>query len=349
MDRLLNPPHIIDHPMPTKYCTDLVSAENLLLETALKLSGAIGSSASASLLSQKNPTLGRAKPSALDKFVFLSDSTLHTKSFHKVYATLTQKADSRFCVFPEQEWARAPREACLDHNPRCIDWSNQNECRKNPLFMHYQCQKSCGICTELALLGSAKYPWTAKMVAPKVHQWKTLNLEDAKRSVKLWHQGYLRHLMQSLHLNFHDPFGNTGCLDEYWHFSALYGVFPEECIGKSDYHDRCAEWAARGECYKNPLFMQPQCEASCSNCGIPFQKFGGGAPFTFSLTQGAGVQGQCDTFVKWNIPGVMGSNNDMTKLNKTMSAASHAQVGGTGQQWRPETIVSVLLTKSVFN
>jgi len=175
-------------------------------------------------------------------------------------------------------------------------------------------------------------------VAPKVHQWKTLNLEDAKRAVELWHKGYLRHLMSSLRLNSHDTYGNTGCLDEYWHFSALYGTFPEECMGMSDYHERCAEWAAAGECQRNPMFMQPQCKASCSNCGIPWSKFSGGASFVFSLTKGAGVQGQCDTFVKWNIPGVMGSNNDMTKLNSTMHYVSNRQATGTG---RPETIVSV--------
>lgn len=341
MNKLRSPPLIIENPVPTQYCKDLVSAENLLLETALKSSGAIPSKASASLLSKRGPHLGKSTTSPLDKFVFLSDSTLPSKPFQEVYSKLTHKADSRFCVFPQQEWARAPRETCLDRSARCPDWAAQNECRKNPLYMHYECQKSCGVCTDLALLGTGTYPSTAHIVSPKVHQWKTLNLEDAKMSVKLWHQGYLRHLMQSLHLNYQDFYGNTGCLDEFWHFSALYGVFPDECVGKADYHDRCPEWAARGECEKNPMFMAPQCQASCSNCGIPFSKFHGGAPFTFALTSNAGVQGTCDTFVKWNIPGVMGSNNDMTRLNRSMSAATNVQIGGPSAQWRPETIVSV--------
>merc|ERR1712142_1119617 len=38
---------------------------------------------------------------------------------------------------------------------------------------------------------------------------------------------------------------------------------PETC---EDNHNRCAEWAARGECEKNPNYMLRNCKKSCKVC-----------------------------------------------------------------------------------
>eukprot|EP00746_Dinoflagellata_sp_MGD_P151509 gnl/MRDRNA2_/MRDRNA2_83085_c0_seq1.p1 gnl/MRDRNA2_/MRDRNA2_83085_c0~~gnl/MRDRNA2_/MRDRNA2_83085_c0_seq1.p1 ORF type:complete len:606 (-),score=85.96 gnl/MRDRNA2_/MRDRNA2_83085_c0_seq1:739-2556(-) len=339
-------PIVIKDSAPTAYCTDLVSAENRLLEEALKISGVAMPGASSLLSTNSTMEMQHSRhPAPNDKFVLLSDSTLPVKPFRAVYAELTAKADSRWCIFPRQEWAEAPRETCMDHNERCVAWAAANECQKNPTYMHYQCQKSCQVCTDLAVMAQG-FPATSTMVAPKVHEWKTLNQADALRSVQLWKQGYLRHLMQSLHLNT-APWGhrkrNTGCLDEYWHFAALYGVFPKECLGKVDANEQCSLWVARGECSTNPNYMLHQCEASCSGCGIPAQKFHLGEPFAFSLAVNAGVQGQCDTFVKWNLPGAMGTDNAMAKLDYDLTSAGgkHVRFDSKTNNIRPETITSV--------
>lgn len=337
-------PIVIKDPAPTAYCTDLVSAENRLLEEALKVSGTPIAGEPVSFLAA-NDTLDSGNPAQHDKFVLLSDSTLPVKPFRVVYDELTAKADSRFCIFPRQEWAEAPRELCVDRNERCMEWAATNQCHMNPKYMHFQCQKSCQVCTDLAVLTEG-FPATPTMVSPKVHEWKTLNQADALRSVQLWKQGYLRHLMQSLHLNkisFASNRRNTGCLDEYWHFAALYGVFPKECLGKVDANEQCPLWVARGECTKNPNYMLHHCEASCSGCGIPAPKFKNGELFAFSLADNAGVQGQCDTFVKWSVPGAMGTNNTMSKLDAVLTSAGgkHVKFDGKTSAIRPETIASV--------
>lgn len=68
----------------TQYCFDLVSGTNALLKAALLRSGA---------------------GSPLDKFVFVSDSTLPVKPFAAVQRQLTANEASDFCIFPRNEWA----------------------------------------------------------------------------------------------------------------------------------------------------------------------------------------------------------------------------------------------------
>lgn len=308
---------IVDPPTPTQYCTDLVGAENRLLEVALQ-----------------HPAHPR------DKFAFVGDSTLPSKPFLELHSVLTAVDDSRFCIFPQQEWATAPRGDCVDRHTRCEEWANKGECRANKQYMHFNCQKACKVCTDLA-----KMAGSGKLMAVKTHEWKVLNRGHAERAVHSWHQGYMRHLMQALHLNWHDSFRNTGCLDEFWHFAALFGTFPDSCIGKADSNPRCLEWAHRGECTQNPNFMLYTCQASCTaECQIPFWRFnltqGSPAYFTLSFAHGADTQGTCDTFVKWNIAGVMGRNNDMVALDRALLGAGNQVVlEPHGQQFRPETIL----------
>jgi len=343
-DMALKPPEVIKETMPTQYCTDLVSAENRLLEAAL--ADRVETALLAKGRGFSSDTFGtnftsQRKGSPLDKFVLLSDSSLPVKPFSTVFDILTEKPDTRFCVFPRQEWAHAPREVCEDRHQRCPEWRKKGECNKNPLYMHFQCQKSCEVCTDLAVL-TEKYADSQVFVSPKVHEWKVLNRVDAERSVALWHKGYLRHLMQSLHLNWHDGYRNTGCLDEFWHFAALYGAFPQECLGKNDAHSRCSEWAQKGECENNPAYMRYHCQATCAGCQIPFWKFQGGSPFQFSLADHAGVQGKCDTFVKWSIQGAMGNSNAMTALDDKLRAPENkVRLEKTTGGYRPETILSV--------
>jgi len=329
-------PVIVDPPMPTEYCTDLVSAENRLLEAALQQEP---KSASSSLLQKGGRRLRKGRvggPSQYDKFVFVSNSTLPVKPFHEVYSTLTAKADSRFCVFPQQEWAVAPHEPCLDKSNRCGEWAGQGECSRNPLYMHFQCERACEVCTDLAVI-KQKAGASGSFVAAKVHEWKVLNRPDAEESVDLWRRGYLRHLMQSLHLNWHDSYQNTGCLDEFWHFAALYGMFPEECLEKADIHPRCDEWANRGECNANPEYMLHNCQASCAGCNIPRWKFRGGEPFQLKSNEHS-LQGTCDTFVKWSLAGAMGENNPMADLDQQLLTIGDIKTLDNEGQRRPDTI-----------
>jgi len=72
----------------TQYCSNLISGMNALLGAAL----------------QKRTGGGPGSP--LDKFLFVSDSTLPAKPFHFVQQGLTTHDTSHFCVFPRNQWAQ---------------------------------------------------------------------------------------------------------------------------------------------------------------------------------------------------------------------------------------------------
>lgn len=162
-----------------------------------------------------------------DKFVFISDSTLPAKPFSQIYSTLTNRVGSDFCVFPSNEWADVPR------------WGK----------------------------GGVK-------LAIKTHQWSVLNRNHAKTSVDLWGRGALRNLAQEFELNKHkadwqnSSFGdsrNSGCLDEFWHFSALFGVLANDNVNE------------QGDLPCKGLTNGP-----------------------LRISANAGWQGACDTFALWS-------------------------------------------------
>jgi len=71
------------------YCHDLVTAMVHMLKTAL----------------DESPANGGA--GAVEKFVFVSDTTLPVKPFSEVHSALTSTDDSDLCMFPQDQWAWA--------------------------------------------------------------------------------------------------------------------------------------------------------------------------------------------------------------------------------------------------
>eukprot|EP00747_Dinoflagellata_sp_TGD_P119617 gnl/TRDRNA2_/TRDRNA2_173043_c0_seq1.p1 gnl/TRDRNA2_/TRDRNA2_173043_c0~~gnl/TRDRNA2_/TRDRNA2_173043_c0_seq1.p1 ORF type:complete len:407 (+),score=74.87 gnl/TRDRNA2_/TRDRNA2_173043_c0_seq1:84-1304(+) len=159
--------------VPSYYCKDLVSPMQQLIKYSLQLQDSIMT---------HHPQ---------DKFAFISDSTLPAKPFSEIYATLTARKGSDFCLFPEAEWADV----------------------EVPTYMR-------------ASLSEPGYE-----VAPKHHQWIVLNYEHAVKTARLWAEGKHRDFMSDFDINkkvvkANNTFGdgrNTGCLDEFWHMAALYG------------------------------------------------------------------------------------------------------------------------------
>lgn len=43
--------------------------------------------------------------------------------------------------------ARAVIDSCADQHANCDQWARENECSRNPLFMHSSCPRSCGSCS----------------------------------------------------------------------------------------------------------------------------------------------------------------------------------------------------------
>jgi hypothetical protein len=158
-----------------------------------------------------------------DKFAFISDSTLPGKPFSHVHAALSGRPGSDFCVFPMKEAA---------------DQYNNGQLN----------------------------------ILPKHHQWSVLGRDHAQRSMHLWRSGTMHDIMYRWKMNTQAlTYGdntyadqrNFGCLDEFWHMAALYGV----------------------------LYSTPH-----RNNVVSLPKFTGGQ---LSMGADAGWQGMCDTFVIW--------------------------------------------------
>jgi len=158
-----------------------------------------------------------------DKFAFISDSSLPGKPFAHVHAALSGRPGSDFCVFPMKEAADQYQNGQLS-------------------------------------------------VLVKHHQWSVLGRDHAVKSWQLWQSGTMHDIMYRWKMNTQAlTWGNNtyadqrnfGCLDEFWHMAALYGV----------------------------LYTTPNHDNTLS---LP--KFTGSQ---LSMAADAGWQGMCDTFVIW--------------------------------------------------
>mmetsp|Transcript_29122 Transcript_29122/g.45568 ORF Transcript_29122/g.45568 Transcript_29122/m.45568 type:complete len:379 (+) Transcript_29122:126-1262(+) len=192
-----------------------------------------------------------------DKFVFISDSTLPAKPFSEVYSTLSGRSGSDFCTFPSNEWADVPSGTGVD-------------------------------------------------MAVKYHQWIVLERGHAEKASNLWSSGTMHDFMSRFRMNqfayntySNNTYGdsrNFGCLDEFWHMSAIFGTLH---VGAN------------------------------ADTAVNFAGFSN-SPLRVSST--VGWQGQCDTFVMWakylHAPG----NNPFSRFYKTLDSPS---IPHNGNDHRP--------------
>jgi len=152
--------------VPSYYCTDLVSPMNQLIATALQ-----------------DPD-GSSNP--LDKFAFVSDSTLPAKPFAYVYNTLSTREGSDFCVFPSNEWADVPStsDTSLEMAVKFHQWIT---------LERGQAEKA-------------------------VHLWTSGTLRNFMSYFRM------NSLQYQFNNNSFADNRNFGCLDEFWHMVALYGT-----------------------------------------------------------------------------------------------------------------------------
>jgi len=176
--------------VPTTYCLDLVTAMNSLVSAALQDPGY----------------------HAHDKFVFLSESHLPVKPFSVVYSQLTQNGNSDFCMFPRQEWHSHPPNARgitflgVKHHQWMV-LSRGHALRSSRLQGQVD-----GYSVRNALLqqnvtvvrgnSTARSPLLDAALAAFAGDQGATNMW-ASLGTKRW---------------------TNGCLDEFWHFNALYGT-----------------------------------------------------------------------------------------------------------------------------
>lgn len=113
--------------------------------------------------------------------------------------------------------------SCEDKDEHCDMWAARGECNVNPGFMHVQCQKSCGMCTQ----------YGSELLPPHVRHHRGADLgvlqqimlfDDGTREVDiLWLIGKARNYMY--HVADHE----------------MHGI----CKNKNS---KCAWWALLGEC-----------------------------------------------------------------------------------------------------
>eukprot|EP00933_Yihiella_yeosuensis_P017021 TRINITY_DN14340_c0_g1_i1.p1 TRINITY_DN14340_c0_g1~~TRINITY_DN14340_c0_g1_i1.p1 ORF type:complete len:380 (+),score=75.56 TRINITY_DN14340_c0_g1_i1:162-1301(+) len=150
------------------YCTDLVSPMNQLLSYALSID--VG------------------PPNALDKFAFISDSSLPAKPFAEIYANLISRQTSDLCVFPPGEWADLPDgegSSTLEVAVKVHQWITLNR---------EHAEKAASM-------------------------WSKGVMHDFMARFKMNQLGWNNLLDNS-------PFDNRnwGCLDEFWYMTALFGT-----------------------------------------------------------------------------------------------------------------------------
>mmetsp|Transcript_1396 Transcript_1396/g.3095 ORF Transcript_1396/g.3095 Transcript_1396/m.3095 type:complete len:386 (+) Transcript_1396:108-1265(+) len=158
--------------VPSYYCTDLVSPMNQLLAVAL------------------SADVGLANPA--DTFAFISDSTLPAKPFSHIYATLTAREGSDFCIFPSNEWADVTSAGGLgggglEMAPKHHQWVT---------LKRAHAEKASSL-------------------------WASGTLHDFMTRFQMNTQAYL-----ASNNTFADS-RNFGCLDEFWHMAVLYGTMSQ--------------------------------------------------------------------------------------------------------------------------
>lgn len=159
--------------VPSYYCTDLVSPMNQLLSVAL--SSDLGST-------NRN-----------DRFVFVSDSSLPAKPFWHIYATLTAREGSDFCVFPSKEWADVQGSFGIDIAVKHHQWVS---------LTREHAERASGL-------------------------WASGLLHDFMQRYQMNVQGWT-----GMDNNFADN-RNFGCLDEFWYMATLYGPLAHDLSGSS--------------------------------------------------------------------------------------------------------------------
>lgn len=148
------------------YCQDLVSPMNQLLTHALRGDGDGG-------------------VNSMDKFVFVSDSTLPAKSFATIYQTLVSRPGSDFCAFPPNEWADIAGQGGLQMAIKTHQW----------------------------MVLTREHAERASLL------WGSGTLHDFMNHFAVNHHTYA----WGPGNNYGDGH-NFGCLDEFWFMAALYGT-----------------------------------------------------------------------------------------------------------------------------
>ncbi|GKY95150.1 hypothetical protein MPSEU_000478700 [Mayamaea pseudoterrestris] len=115
---------------------------------------------------------------------------------------------------------------CEDTVDKCSEWSDKNECSRNPRFMLVHCPKSCDSC-----------------MSPHIECVQ------------------IKHSDDNDHGKFFAQFVKT---HEY--MQERIAINPRYLKSCRNYDPFCTVWASKGECEANAKFMKEKCPAACQKC-----------------------------------------------------------------------------------
>ena len=158
--------------------------------------------------------------------------------------------DSESCVVNEEavlneqgETSTSRDSELKDHDENCHDWANRGECEINPDYMLHFCRKSCqSFITEGENVSDdeEEAPETAFGVKQII---QGANAELVRQTI-------------SAAIDYMN--------DVVW---ANPDKYPENIANNCrNQEEFCAEWAATGECEKNPAYMKINCAPVCHTC-----------------------------------------------------------------------------------
>lgn len=148
-------------------------------------------------------------------------------------------------------------------------------------------------------------------MAPKHHQWITLERAHAEKASALWAGGHMHNFMSYFRMN-QDQYiwsnnsyadsRNFGCLDEFWHMAALYGT----------------------------VTAHPNTESM-----MDLYRFSGSP---LRVSDHTGWQGTCDTFVVWSKYLHASGDNPFERLHRSLDAPSIPHGGNSARPGWWDTI-----------
>merc|ERR1719324_2086496 len=120
----------------------------------------------------------------MDKFSFVSDSSLPAKPFYQLHAVLTSRVGSSFCVFPSDEWADVDAGMGVQEvAPKAHQWLTLSRGHAHQALTRWWA-------------GNMHDFMTRFRMNTKAYTWANNTFADSR---------------------------NFGCLDEFWHMAAIFG------------------------------------------------------------------------------------------------------------------------------
>jgi len=156
--------------------------------------------------------------------------------------------------------AVAQQQQCQNNQQDCEYWASLGECTVNPIYMQYQCKKSCGIapCPIRSLPSARVSPVIQAPVEPAnvITPITDPNCKNTHELCDFWASNFQCETNAAYMLTV----CREACLQ------CARGGWISTGQRCADDNADCGYWASAGECSTNRFYMRWKCKRSCSVC-----------------------------------------------------------------------------------